>query len=203
VARGGGARTRRPRGTLSRAQIIDGAIRVAERMGVGDLSMPALAEELDVAVTSLYWYFHSRDELLDAATERAAWIVHEALPAATDEHWEVQVRRYWTAYHATLCGQPVLADLTILRAPSMVTSHGALHAHAQRMEAQLEALASGGFGVAEAIRAYAALSVFTRGCIMAERLDGVRPEPFSDEEGFASGIDILVAGLRRLRAQVG
>ncbi|MCU1375197.1 MAG: TetR family transcriptional regulator [Actinomycetia bacterium] len=196
-------RIRRPRGTLSRAQIIEGAFRVAERMGVACLSMPALAEELEVAVTSLYWYFHSRDELLDAATERAAWMVHEALPAATGEHWEVQVRRYWTAYHAALCGRPVLADLTILRAPSIARSQGALQAHAVRMEGQLEALAGGGFGAEEAIRAYAALSVFTRGCIMAERLDGERPAPFSDEEGFASGIDVLVAGLRRHHAETG
>jgi AcrR family transcriptional regulator len=36
--------------------------------------MPLRARQLDVGVTSIYWYLRKKDELLDAMTDRALWI---------------------------------------------------------------------------------------------------------------------------------
>ncbi len=42
----------------------------ADEVSIDNLSMPQLARHLDVGVTSIYWYFRRKDELLDAMTER-------------------------------------------------------------------------------------------------------------------------------------
>jgi len=50
--------------------ILDCAAQLIERHGVGALSMRRLAEQLDVAVTSIYWHVGGRDQLLDRLVER-------------------------------------------------------------------------------------------------------------------------------------
>src|ERR1700734_3509682 len=65
-----GRSTRRPRGSLSREEILDGARELVEAHGLQQLSMPALAKQLKSGVTSIYWYFRSKDDLLEALTDR-------------------------------------------------------------------------------------------------------------------------------------
>lgn len=64
-------RQRRERGSINPDDIIDGAFELAERIGVDNLSMPLLGKHLGVGVTSIYWYFRKKDDLLNAMTTRA------------------------------------------------------------------------------------------------------------------------------------
>ncbi|MGB8792028.1 MAG: helix-turn-helix domain-containing protein, partial [Mycobacterium sp.] len=64
-------RQRRQRGSISVDEIINGAFEVANEASVDGLSMPLLAKHLDVGVTSIYWYFRKKDDLLNAMTDRA------------------------------------------------------------------------------------------------------------------------------------
>ena len=57
-------RARRQRGSLSEEEILDGAHALIARGGLDALSMPALARELAAGVTSIYWYFRNKEELL-------------------------------------------------------------------------------------------------------------------------------------------
>jgi len=62
-------RQRRERGSISVEEILTGAFEVAAHVSIDNLSMPVLARHLDVGVTSIYWYFRRKDELLDAMTD--------------------------------------------------------------------------------------------------------------------------------------
>ena len=44
---------------------------MAAQVSIDNLSMPVLAKHLDVGVTSIYWYFRRKDDLLDAMTDLA------------------------------------------------------------------------------------------------------------------------------------
>jgi AcrR family transcriptional regulator len=66
----GERRRRRERGSITVDEILNGAFEVAAEVSVDHLSMPLLAKHLDVGVTSIYWYFRKRDDLLDAMTDR-------------------------------------------------------------------------------------------------------------------------------------
>ncbi|MDT7755107.1 MAG: hypothetical protein QOH27_1005, partial [Mycobacterium sp.] len=60
---------RRPRGSLDVEEIITGAFELADEVSIAGLSMPVLAKHLDVPVTSIYWHFRKKEQLLDAMTE--------------------------------------------------------------------------------------------------------------------------------------
>lgn len=63
------------------AELLDVAMAIVERDGVGALTMPRLAEEAGAAVGGLYRYFDSKDALLASLQVRAA----EDLAAFLDE----------------------------------------------------------------------------------------------------------------------
>src|SRR6476659_6508022 len=55
---------------VSAETILDAAARLIEMHGVEAFTMRGLAEELGVAVTSIYWHVGGRDKLLDSLVDR-------------------------------------------------------------------------------------------------------------------------------------
>src|SRR5215468_5649586 len=64
-ARDEGERTR-----LTRAAVVDRALRLADADGLDALTIRKLATELGVTPMALYWHFRSKDDLLEALAER-------------------------------------------------------------------------------------------------------------------------------------
>ena len=77
-------RQRRQRGSINAEEIIAGAFEVARRESLDQLSMPALAEHLGVGVTSIYWYFRKKDDLLNAMTDVAVDTYIREMPPLPD-----------------------------------------------------------------------------------------------------------------------
>jgi AcrR family transcriptional regulator len=98
-------RRRGPRPSLSGEQIVATAIQIADRNGLGSLSMRTLADELGVTAMSLYGYVPSKAELLDVMADRAyAEITLHRDPAATwqarlaalaQQHWTLLLSHPW------------------------------------------------------------------------------------------------------------
>src|SRR6201986_5128110 len=55
---------------VSPQTILDAAASLIERQGVEAFTMRGLAEELGVAVTSIYWHVGGRDKLFDSLVDR-------------------------------------------------------------------------------------------------------------------------------------
>jgi AcrR family transcriptional regulator len=62
-------RTRRGQPSLSREQIVGGAIELLDAEGLPGLSMRRLGTKLGAGATSLYWYVRNKDELLELAVD--------------------------------------------------------------------------------------------------------------------------------------
>ena len=78
---------RRP---LTRDAIVDAALALLDREGLGGLSMRKLAQELDVGTASLYWHVRDKEELLGLLLDR---IVGEAeVPDPDPDNWQDQVK---------------------------------------------------------------------------------------------------------------
>ena len=60
----------RPRGPLTREEVLGAAASLVVRHGPRALTMRGLAAELGTAVTSIYWHVGNRESLLDALVER-------------------------------------------------------------------------------------------------------------------------------------
>ena len=79
-------RPRRERGSINPDDIIKGAFELAEQVSIDNLSMPLLGKHLGVGVTSIYWYFRKKDDLLNAMTDRALRQYVEVLAGRADVH---------------------------------------------------------------------------------------------------------------------
>ncbi|BAS18300.1 uncharacterized HTH-type transcriptional regulator Mb1388c (plasmid) [Arthrobacter sp. Hiyo8] len=63
-------RKRRPRGSLTREQVVEAALALADEEGLEALTMPMLARRLKCGVMTIYGYVNSKEDLLDAIAQR-------------------------------------------------------------------------------------------------------------------------------------
>jgi AcrR family transcriptional regulator len=190
------ATTRRPRGSLNREDIIAGAFElIEEEEGVDGLSMPRLARHLDVGVTSLYWYFRSKDDLLAALTEEAADRLYQLLPDYRGRPWDDHLLRYFRDFRQVFRDNPAICDLIVLRAPMQTRSQEAALRFFTLLEREIGALVQAGFPLRDAVDAYMTLSVYTRGCVLNERLFTAAEEQMNRNGYRAPRPDLDPAGL--------
>ena len=108
-------RQRRERGSINPNDIIEGAFELAEQVGIDNLSMPLLGKHLGVGVTSIYWYFRKKDDLLNAMTDRALSAYVFATPYVEAKDWRETFRNHAHTMRKTFMGNPILCDLILIR----------------------------------------------------------------------------------------
>ena len=101
-ADGGTARTRRPRGSLTRDVILDAAEAVA-REGFDALTMRAVAARLGAAPMALYNHFATKDELVDALLDR---VLGRFSPAPPTGDWLADLGAFARAHRRLLADHP-------------------------------------------------------------------------------------------------
>ena len=74
---------------LTRDAVVDAAIAIVQADGLAALSMRALCDKLDVAVTSIYWHVGNREALLDAVVERLCTTIVASPPTGDTPHERV------------------------------------------------------------------------------------------------------------------
>jgi AcrR family transcriptional regulator len=170
-------RERRRRGSITAEEIINGAFELADEVTLSGLSMPLLAKHLGVGVTSIYWYFRKKDELLDAMTDRATRQYHFATPFIGDETWQDGLRNHCRTMRRVFREKPVLCDLILMRTSEL--SVESMRASVEKLEAVVNTMVDAGFSPANALDVYSALSLHIRGVAVLEHLDTVTPAPGS------------------------
>src|SRR4051812_46474225 len=104
------------RSRLSPHQVAAAALELLDRDGLEALSMRRLADKLGVGTMTLYGYFRSKDELLDAVVDAA---VAEREPFSFEGTWQEQIRRLMQGSRRNLGRHPglvkVRADRPVLQ----------------------------------------------------------------------------------------
>jgi len=185
-------RKRRDRGSISADEILTGAFDVAEQVSIDNLSMPVLAKHLDVGVTSIYWYFRRKDDLLDAMTDRALERFEFTVPSIDASNWRDSLRAHAQTMRGHFRANPILCDLVLIRGHF---GGSALRGALQKIEQPVAALVEAGLDHRQAIAVYGAISVHTRGSAVLERIQA-KTEGFPAQRpkgqryiGFADDID--------------
>lgn len=173
-------RKRRERGSISADEIVRGAFEVAEKISIEDMSMPILARHLDVGATSIYWYFHKKDDLLNAMADRAMRRYERETPFISQGDWDESLRTHLRTMRDTFRKNPVLCDLIILR--TMPYAEHAAHVAFQKIETIITALVGAGFTPTDARDTYAALILHLRGTVLLERLQDASEPPGADPD---------------------
>jgi AcrR family transcriptional regulator len=185
-------RRRRERGSISVDQIINGAFEVAAEVSIDNLSMPVLAKHLDVGITSIYWYFRKKNDLLDAMTGRVLDEYNFTVPSIDASNWRESLRNHATTMRRQFRDSPVLCDLILIRG-----HYGGRAAQSalQKIEQPVAALVEAGLTPQQAVQTYGAISVHTRGSVVMQRLQD-KTEGFPAQRdspcryiGFADDID--------------
>jgi AcrR family transcriptional regulator len=163
------SRRRRHRGSMSADEIVKGAFDVARGMSLDKLSMPGLAEHLDVGVTSIYWYFRKKEDLLNAMTDVAVEkFVHMMPPLPPGGAWPRALSEHFGAQRRIFRDDATLADLMLIRTSTY--SRNATRRVFELEEALLALLTGQGFTRGNALHVYNAISVYTRGFVIHDRI---------------------------------
>ncbi|MGW0179478.1 TetR/AcrR family transcriptional regulator C-terminal domain-containing protein [Nocardia sp. NPDC003345] len=160
-------RQRRERGSLNPEDIIGGAFELAEEVSIDGLSMPLLGKHLDVGVTSIYWYFRKKDDLLNAMADRALSQYAFAAPFVEADDWRETLRNHARTMRETFLGNPILCDLILIRSS---LSRDAARLGAQGIERAIASLVNAGFAVDDAFDLYSAINLHVRGSVVLQRL---------------------------------
>ena len=160
-------RQRRERGSINPEDIIDGAFELADEVSIDNLSMPLLGKHLGVGVTSIYWYFRKKDDLLNAMTDRALRKFTFSTPYVEANDWRESLRNHARMMRKTFLSSPILTDLILIR--------GALSSKARRLgveetEKAIASLVEAGLSSEDAFDTYSAVSLHVRGTVVLERL---------------------------------
>jgi AcrR family transcriptional regulator len=140
-------RGRGPRPALSRKQIVDVALQIADQEGLEAVSMRRLARELRSGAMSIYHYFQSREELLDLMGDTvAAEMLVEDLP----EDWREALRAIAHRTRASFLKHPWL--LPTLQDRPRVSPN--LMRHIEQSAQSVIALGETGAGIVFAVDDY-------------------------------------------------
>ena len=138
---------------LSREAVADAALDLLVTDGREAVTMRRLAAALDVGTMTLYGYFRNKDELLDAAVDRASEAIR--IPARRGP-WRSQLRALIIEIYGTLRRYPVAVEL---RARGPMLSPGALRS----TNAGMQILAAAGFDKGSAAHAWRLLFTYAFG----------------------------------------
>ena len=142
---------RRP---LTRERIVELALSIIDREGLGALNMRRLAADAGVKPMSLYHHFPGKEAILDAVAEAIAAAAVGLPPGEAD--WRGKVRFLFTGLHLLVQAHPralPLISTGVIRTPS----------GRRWMEALMRALLDAGFSADGAAAVYHALGAYTLG----------------------------------------
>jgi AcrR family transcriptional regulator len=144
-----------PRSRLSREQVARAALELVDRHGLGALSMRRLADQLGVGTMTLYSYFRSKDELLDAVIDAA---VADRKHIELRGPWQDQLRKLMRATRRGLGRHPSLVKVR--------SERPVLRPEALRFaESGLTILRAAGLSKTEAARAFRLLFTYVFGYV--------------------------------------
>ena len=147
-----------PRTPLTRQRVLRAAVALADRGGVGALSMRKLAQELGVEAMSLYHHVANKDDILDGIVD----VVFGEIELPTGEDgWEAAMRRRSVSAREALRRHPWATGLMESRrtpGPANIRHHDAV----------LGVLRNAGFPVELAAHAYSLLDSYIYGFALQE-----------------------------------
>jgi AcrR family transcriptional regulator len=215
-AKGGG---RRPNAAyhqgLTRAGIAAAALALIDREGPDALSYRRLAEAIGCEAMSLYHYFPSKAQLLDAVID---WVIGGLAVPPPDGDWVDRVRKAAWNYRAMALEHPKLYPLIAVH--RLNTAVGV-----RKLDEIIGLFRAGGFDDATAARLFRDFGYYITGAALDETVGYAKgpsaAEPVSDaeimrdcpnlaavapyfkpqhfEQTFASGLELLLEGMARIR----
>jgi len=165
-------------------EIVDAALAVLDTDGIDAVSFRRMGAELGVSHMTLYSYFDSKDDLLNAMVGRT--LALPAIEASSGRRWDIRLLEAMNAIHAALVARPGIAQLLV--------THQFEGAWVGHLRDQLLALdAPAGLGEALTVDGISVLFNYVLGTVMVETSRGLGGSATSVD----FGLRLIVDGLRK------
>lgn len=174
----------RPR--LTRARVLDAALRLVDAEGVDALTMRRLGQDLDCDPMALYRYAENRAALLDGVAET---VLAALVIGADDEPWHLRLRRGGHDFRRLALAHPHVVPLIVARplaTPLGLRPWGTL----RPLEQILGLLTEAGFAPSRALHIYRAYVGLLHGHVLNE-LQEVVVDPKATDALLRLGLDRL------------
>jgi AcrR family transcriptional regulator len=146
------------RAQLSRERVLEAAVAFADRHGFEALSMRKLGQELGASAMSAYYYFATKEQLLDGMVEV---VFSEIEPPALELDWKTAMRNRAISTRAALNRHRWAVGHMEGR-----TDHGA--ANLRLHDAALGCLRAAGFSLEDTVHAYSVQDAYIYGFVLQE-----------------------------------
>mgnify|MGYP002713242114 CR=1 FL=1 len=164
---------------LSQQRILRAAVKYADKQGIESLNMRQLAGLLDAGAMSLYHYFPSKDQLLDAMVEFVAGKIYHPKP---EQPWREAITSISVSAHQMMMKHEWVCSIWSKRSlgPNKLAF----------MESILRVLREGGFSVADSRDAYHAITVHIEGFALQAAGFPIKPKDVqSAAAGFLDAVE--------------
>ena len=143
---------------LNRERVLQGAMTVADRDGLGSLTIRSLAQELGVKPMSVYHYVKNKDQILDSIVDLVFDEIELPSPGAD---WRIEMRRRAGSARQALSRHPwaiALLQSRVNPGPATLRHHNAV----------LGTLRSAGFSIELTAHAFALIDSYVFGFALSE-----------------------------------
>jgi AcrR family transcriptional regulator len=143
---------------LNRERVLQGAMAVADRDGLGSLTIRSLAQELGVKPMSVYHYVTNKDQILDSIVDRVFDEIELPSPGGD---WRIEMRRRAGSARQALSRHPwaiALLQSRVNPGPATLRHHNAV----------LGTLRSAGFSIELTAHAFALIDSYVFGFALSE-----------------------------------
>lgn len=108
-----------PKIPITRARVLDAALRLVNERGAAGLTMRALATELDIEAPSLYKHIANKDEILDGLCEL---VYGQVTVDELGDDWQSRLKAYAHAFRDALLANRNVASILAIRPVATVNS---------------------------------------------------------------------------------
>lgn len=150
-----------PKIPITRARVLDAALRLVNERGAAGLTMRALATELDIEAPSLYKHIDNKDAILDGLCEL---VYSQVTVGEVGDDWQERLKEYAGAYRRALLQNRNVAPILAVRP---VATEGSL----ALVEASLSEFVRGGVDPETGRRLLNIIGGFVVGHVLAEVAD--------------------------------
>lgn len=147
--------TRRP---LSTERVVEAALRLIDREGVGALSMRRLGALLRVEAMSLYKHVPDKSALVEAVVAR---VLAELAPPDPAESWDARLRHVANEFRRVAVAHPHVFPLLATQLPKIAVGFAPI-------EAMLGAFRSAGLGDAQVLAHFWSFLAYLTGALLTE-----------------------------------
>lgn len=165
---------------VNRELVIREALSLLNQVGLEQLTLRALAKELNIQAASVYWHFKSKQELIDEmATRVLAEGSHDLVPKKADAEWSVWATSFGMGLRKVLLGY---RDGARLVAGSRLTDTR----YMLTVERIAKRLTEAGFTVRQTVVLMSVINDYTESFVMEEQAVYPRPGERSPQYDLAA-----------------